>query len=88
MSTDIKAAVSILYAEDDPASGRLVRSIAETEGYAVTVVLVMIEEETLDDAYKHLLAQNVRDIRHLASEEMLPDLCRSHIDRSASYQLA
>ncbi len=38
MSTDTKAAVSILYAEDDPASGRLVRSIAETEGYAVTVV--------------------------------------------------
>jgi DNA-binding NtrC family response regulator len=30
--------IQILYAEDDPPSGRLVRSIAETEGYAVKVV--------------------------------------------------
>jgi DNA-binding NtrC family response regulator len=32
-------ALQILYAEDDPASGRLVRSIAETEGYSVKVVM-------------------------------------------------
>jgi uncharacterized protein (DUF58 family) len=57
------------------------------QGYAVTVVLVIIQEEALDDAYKRLLAQNVRDIRHLAQEEMLPDLCRSHIDRNAPYQM-
>jgi two-component system NtrC family response regulator len=34
---DAKSAVQILYAEDDPASGRLVKSIAATEGYSVTV---------------------------------------------------
>jgi len=34
---DAKPAVQILYAEDDPASGRLVKSIAGTEGYSVTV---------------------------------------------------
>jgi DNA-binding NtrC family response regulator len=34
---DAKPAVQILYAEDDPASGRLVKSIAATEGYSVTV---------------------------------------------------
>lgn len=38
MSHDDKSRVSILYAEDDPASGKLVRSIAESEGYRVTVV--------------------------------------------------
>ena len=32
------AAVQILYAEDDPPSGRLVRSIAESEGYSIKVV--------------------------------------------------
>ncbi|HXG51691.1 MAG TPA: sigma-54 dependent transcriptional regulator [candidate division Zixibacteria bacterium] len=32
------AAVHILYAEDDPLSGRLVQSIVEPEGYSVTVV--------------------------------------------------
>src|SRR5918992_17134 len=30
-------AVCILYAEDDPPSGRLVRSIAESEGYTIKV---------------------------------------------------
>ncbi len=34
---DAKSAVQILYAEDDPASGRLVKSIAATEGYSVTI---------------------------------------------------
>src|ERR1041384_6906085 len=34
---DAKSPVQILYAEDDPASGRLVKSIAATEGYSVTV---------------------------------------------------
>src|SRR6185503_7616041 len=33
-----KATADILYAEDDPASGRLVQSIAGKEGYNVTVV--------------------------------------------------
>jgi DNA-binding NtrC family response regulator len=33
-----RAAVHILYAEDDPPSGRLVQSIAESEGYSITVV--------------------------------------------------
>jgi DNA-binding NtrC family response regulator len=36
-NTDAQA-LRILYAEDDPPSGRLVQSIAETEGYAVKVV--------------------------------------------------
>ena len=34
---DAKSSVQILYAEDDPASGRLVKSIAATEGYSVTI---------------------------------------------------
>jgi DNA-binding NtrC family response regulator len=33
-----RAAVHILYAEDDPPSGRLVQSIAESEGYSITIV--------------------------------------------------
>ncbi len=38
MPNDAKSTVSILYAEDDSPSGRLVKLIAETEGYSVTVV--------------------------------------------------
>lgn len=37
-TTDSKPGVNILYAEDDPASGRLVKSIAATEGYSVAVL--------------------------------------------------
>jgi DNA-binding NtrC family response regulator len=33
-----RAAIHILYAEDDPPSGRLVQSIAESEGYSISVV--------------------------------------------------
>jgi len=39
MSTaESNADIQILYVEDDPASGRLVQSIAETAGYEVDVV--------------------------------------------------
>lgn len=57
------------------------------QGYAVTVVLVMLDDDALDTAFKRLWAQNLRDVRHLAQAEMLPDLCRANIDRSAPYQL-
>lgn len=56
------------------------------QGYAVTVVLIILNEEALDRAYQRLWAQQVRDVRHLAREEMLSDLCRSQVERSA-YQM-
>ncbi len=58
------------------------------QGYAVTVVLVLLDDDALDTAYKRLWGQNLRDVRHLVSAEMLPDLCRAHVDRSAPYQMA
>jgi len=57
------------------------------QGYAVTIVLIVIDESALDDAYRHLLGQNLRDIRHLERADMLPDLCRAHIDRNSAYQV-
>jgi uncharacterized protein (DUF58 family) len=57
-------------------------------GLAVTVVLVMLDDEALETAYTRLLSANLRDVRHLKSEATLPDLCRAQIDRSAPYQLA
>src|SRR5689334_11296983 len=38
MDKPAKLGVEILYAEDDPISGRLIRSIAESEGYSLTIV--------------------------------------------------
>lgn len=52
---DYKSKTNILYAEDDPASGRLVKSIAEREGYAVTVV-------TTGQAFLRTLSENKPDV--------------------------
>jgi uncharacterized protein (DUF58 family) len=57
-------------------------------GFAVTVVLVQMERAALELGYGRLIAENIRDIRHLPNEAMLPDLCRQHVDRSAPYALA
>jgi uncharacterized protein (DUF58 family) len=57
-------------------------------GFAVTVVLVQMDRDALELGYGRLIAENLRDIRHLRNEAMLPDLCRQHVDRSAPYALA
>src|SRR5262249_33634410 len=57
-------------------------------GMAVAVVLVLMDETALEQAYVRLLAEGVRDIRHLASEAELPELCRGHVHRIAAYDFA
>ena len=57
-------------------------------GRALTVVLIQHDENALETCYGRLIAEGVRDIRHLKSEEELPDLCRKQVDRSAPYSLA
>jgi uncharacterized protein (DUF58 family) len=57
-------------------------------GLAVSVVLVMMDEEALEKAYARLLAEGVRDLRHLANEAELPDVCRGQVERAAPYDFA
>jgi uncharacterized protein (DUF58 family) len=57
-------------------------------GLAVTVVLVLLDEDALEAAYARLVAEGIRDLRHLANEEELPDLCRRQVQRSAPYDFA
>lgn len=57
-------------------------------GMAVAVVLVMLDDTGLERAHARLLAEGVRDLRHLTSEAMLPDLCRNTVDRLAPYDFA
>jgi hypothetical protein len=45
-------------------------------GFAVTAVLIMIDGDGLEQAFGRLLAEGIRDVRHLASEAALPELCR------------
>jgi uncharacterized protein (DUF58 family) len=57
-------------------------------GFSITVVLILFSDEALEVAYRRLSAEKLRDIRHLKSEEALPDLCRRQVDRSSPYRLA
>jgi uncharacterized protein (DUF58 family) len=54
-------------------------------GLAITAVLVLLESDGLEAGYGRLIAEGIRDIRHLTSEEALPDLARRQVDRSSPY---
>jgi uncharacterized protein (DUF58 family) len=54
-------------------------------GLAVSAVLILLEDAALERAYGRLISEGIRDIRHLKSEEELPELCRRQVDRSSPY---
>ena len=56
-------------------------------GMAVSVVLVM-DDDGLERAHARLVAEGIRDLRHCGSEEMLPELCSSSVQRLAPYDFA
>ena len=57
-------------------------------GMAVAVVLVLMDDDGLERAYARLVAEGVRDLRHLADEATLPDLCRNQVNRLSAYDFA
>ncbi|MFO0879204.1 MAG: DUF58 domain-containing protein, partial [Gemmataceae bacterium] len=58
------------------------------QGLAVTAVLVMMDDNGLEQAHARLVSEGIRDLRHLANEEMLPDLCSNQVHRLAYYDFA
>jgi hypothetical protein len=52
------------------------------QGYAVSVLLVLPAEDEIPTAYGRLAAQGIRDVRPLASEEALPNLCLAEVNRT------
>jgi uncharacterized repeat protein (TIGR01451 family) len=58
------------------------------QGYAVSAVLILIDGDHFEQAYGRLMAEGVRDIRHLKDEEELPTLCQQEVLRTAPYQVA
>jgi uncharacterized protein (DUF58 family) len=57
-------------------------------GYAVTVVLVMLDDRQLEQAFARLRSEGVRDLRHLRNEEELADLCNQQVHRATPYDFA
>ena len=57
-------------------------------GMAVAVVLVLMDDDGLERAYARLIAEGIRDLRHLGDEATLPDLCRNQVNRLSAYDFA
>ncbi|MBU6295481.1 MAG: DUF58 domain-containing protein [Planctomycetes bacterium] len=57
------------------------------QGYAVGVILIMMESGELALSLARLAAERIHDVRHLESESRLPELCLNQVDRSAPYGL-
>jgi uncharacterized repeat protein (TIGR01451 family) len=55
-------------------------------GFAVTAVLIMLDDVGVERCFGRLLAEGIRDVRHLPNEEALPSLCRHQVENSAPYQ--
>src|SRR5262249_50064139 len=64
---------------DVPVETALALGNLKRRGFAVTAVLVTLEEEVLEKAYGRLLAEGIQDVRHLKEEAELPALCRSQV---------
>jgi hypothetical protein len=47
-----------------------------------------MDEGGLERAYARLVAEGIRDLRHLRDEAALPDLCRHQVQRPAPYDFA
>src|SRR5262249_41148251 len=57
------------------------------QGFAVSVVLIMIDKDAIENVYGRLLAEGIRDVRHVTSEATLSELCQSSMHRGNPYSL-
>ncbi|MSR32784.1 MAG: DUF58 domain-containing protein [Gemmataceae bacterium] len=58
------------------------------QGFAVSAILIQMDDESLHRSFKRLVANGVREIRHAPTAELLPQLCRSQVDRTSPLSLA
>jgi uncharacterized protein (DUF58 family) len=72
---------------DVPVETAVTLSNLQRQGFAVSVVLIMIDPDTFEKAYGRLMADGVRDVRHLASEQALADLCSQSLHRGNPYSV-
>ena len=57
-------------------------------GFAVAAVLIAMDDQDLEPGYGRLLAEGIRDVRHLKSEAGLPTLCQQQARQPTPYQIA
>ena len=64
---------------DVPVETALALGNLRRRGFAVTVVLIMLDEREVERGYGRLVSEGIRDVRHLANEEGIPELCRQQV---------
>jgi uncharacterized repeat protein (TIGR01451 family) len=70
-----------------PVETALILGSLRRQGFAVSAVLIALDGEQLEKAYGRLMAEGVRDVRHLRQEAGLPHLCQQQVSRGAAYSL-
>jgi uncharacterized protein (DUF58 family) len=58
------------------------------QGYAVSAVLILIDEENFERVFGRLMAEGISDIRHLRDEKGLPTLCQHQAMRATPYLIS
>jgi hypothetical protein len=69
-----------------PVETALALGVLRRAGLAVSVVLVLLDDQPLERAYSRLTAEDIRDIRHLHDEAELADICRTQVQRMVPYE--
>src|SRR5262249_17315273 len=64
---------------DVPVETALALGNLRRRGFAVTAVLLLMDADQLEVGYGRLLAEGVRDVRHLKDEAGIPELCRQQV---------
>jgi uncharacterized repeat protein (TIGR01451 family) len=64
---------------DVPVETSLALGTLRRQGFAVTAVLVLFDPDRLEKGYGRLLAEGVRDVRHLGNEAGLATLCQQQL---------
>jgi uncharacterized protein (DUF58 family) len=72
---------------DVPVEVALALGSLRRQGFAVSAVLIALDEERFEKGYGRLHAEGIMDIRHLQNEAGLPELCQQQVRRAATYNV-
>jgi uncharacterized protein (DUF58 family) len=72
---------------DVPVETALTLGNLRRRGYAVTAVLIALSPDQLEKGFGRLVAEGIRDVRHLKDEAGLPELCRRQVQHETPYEL-
>lgn len=73
---------------DVPEESALALGSLHRRGFAVSVILIIVEEIQMERCVARLRAESILDVRHLLNEVSLPALCQHQASRATPYTMA